>query len=123
VLASTQELHEKIHELCLRVRSLEDGLRLSHARTPNAAEPHPLLADELLKIKMPLQRDVPTARPSHGGPGGGGGGGAGGSDDDDNEGGTVVDAVGSLSISYSGLTKYYGNAANSWVRRLCIRPR
>ncbi|EIN06066.1 hypothetical protein PUNSTDRAFT_54365 [Punctularia strigosozonata HHB-11173 SS5] len=126
VLASTQDLHEKIHELCLRVRSLEDGLRASH-RGP---EPHPLLADELLKIKMPLQRDVPPAHrhpgfngqnaQNNGGGGGGGGGGRfggeGGSEEEGEggEGAEVVDAVGSLSISFSGRTKYYGNAANSW---------
>jgi len=99
VLASTQELHEKISELANRVRELEDALRASHHHL--STEPHPLLSEDLLKIKMPLQRDV------------------------NNKGSTitikeeenpdVVDAFGSLSIAISGKTKYYGHTANSWV--------
>ena len=102
VLASTQELHEKISELANRVRSLEDALRADHAQL--TSEPHPLLNEDLLKIKAPLQREVPTFRspPSN--------------QTKDEEGGPeVVDAFGSLSISLSGRTKYFGHSANSWV--------
>ncbi|KAL1667836.1 fungal-specific transcription factor domain-containing protein [Schizophyllum commune] len=101
VLASTQELHEKISELANRVRSLEDALRADHAQL--TSEPHPLLNEDLLKIKAPLQREVPTFRspPSN--------------QTKDEEGGPeVVDAFGSLSISLSGRTKYFGHSANSW---------
>jgi hypothetical protein len=62
VLASTQELHEKITELCSRVRDLEDALRTSHSK--NSTEPHPLLTDELLRIKAPLQRESPPRNPT-----------------------------------------------------------
>ena len=47
VLASTQDLHEKINQLANRVRELEDALRTSH--TLHSLEPHPLLSDELLR--------------------------------------------------------------------------
>ena len=56
VLANTESLHEKIGELSLRVRSLEDALRVGDGGFNNEA--HPLLSDELLKIKNPLEREV-----------------------------------------------------------------
>ena len=46
--------------LANRVRQLEDGLADSHSR--NSHTPHPLLSEELLQIKRPLERerqDVP----------------------------------------------------------------
>lgn len=102
VLASTQELHEKITELCTRVRELEDALRASHNQT--ASDTHPLLSEDLLRVKAPLQRDVSlrshtiTNQPE---------------DDDTNP--DDVDSFGTLSISHTGQTKYYGQPANSWV--------
>uniref|UniRef100_A0A0W0FX10 Zn(2)-C6 fungal-type domain-containing protein n=1 Tax=Moniliophthora roreri TaxID=221103 RepID=A0A0W0FX10_MONRR len=100
VLASTQELHEKIHELANRVRELEDALRVDHAQITN--EQHPLLSEDLLKIKAPLQREVPALR-----------NGAVKQEEESNP--DVVDAFGSLSISMSGKTKYFGHIANSWL--------
>ena len=102
VLASTQELHEKIAELAQRVRDLEDALRVTHSQL--SSQGHPLLSDELLKIKAPLQRDPPANKCA-----------ALKSEDTNVE---VIDAFGSLSISVSGRTTYYGSIANSWVR-LC----
>ncbi|KAF9258728.1 hypothetical protein L218DRAFT_964266 [Marasmius fiardii PR-910] len=99
VLASTQELHEKIHELANRVRELEDALRADHARLTH--EQHPLLSDDLLKIKAPLQREVSQRN------------GAPKQEEESNP--DVVDAFGSLSISISGKTKYFGQIANSWL--------
>lgn len=101
VLASTTELHEKISELSQRVRQLEDGLRESHAKT--STEGHPLLADDLLKVKMPLQREPPSHR----------NGGMGIKEEENPP--EALDAFGSLSISLSGRTKYFGHIANSWV--------
>ncbi|KAJ4464687.1 fungal-specific transcription factor domain-containing protein [Lentinula lateritia] len=101
VLASTQELHEKIHELSNRVRELEDGLRSDHIQLTN--EPHPLLSEELLKIKAPLQREPPAARSLNGAI----------KDEESNP--DVVDAFGSLSISLSGKAKFFGQTANSWL--------
>jgi hypothetical protein len=101
VLASTTELHEKISELSQRVRELEDGLRVSHAKT--ATDNHPLLADDLLKVKMPLQREPSSLR----------NGGMGIKEEENPP--ESLDAFGSLSISLSGRTKYFGHIANSWV--------
>jgi len=102
VLASTQELHEKIGELATRVRQLEDGLRSSHAQL--SSESHPLLSEELLRIKAPLQREAAplrnntqiTVKEEEPNP-------------------DVVDAFGSLSITLSGRAQYFGQIANSWV--------
>ncbi|KAH9479629.1 putative transcriptional regulatory protein C1F7.11c [Psilocybe cubensis] len=100
VLASTQELHEKISELATRVRELEDALRASHSHL--STEPHPLLSEELLKIKAPLQRDINSIKPS-----------AAVTVKEEEQNPDVVDAFGSLSIALSGKTKYFGQTANS----------
>jgi hypothetical protein len=98
VLASTTELHEKILQLANRVRQLEDGLRSTHSQISH--EPHPLLADDLLKIKAPLQREPPTTR---GAP----------SIKEEEGNPPLVDAFGALSIDISGGTSYFGHVASS----------
>ncbi|KAJ7880285.1 fungal-specific transcription factor domain-containing protein [Mycena olivaceomarginata] len=98
VLADTEVLHDKIGELANRVRQLEDGLAQSHSL--HSLQPHPLLAAELLKIKRPLERerlDAPKEQKPE--------------VNSNNEG---VDAMGSLSISDGGRSKFFGQAANSW---------
>ncbi|EEB94951.1 hypothetical protein MPER_06158, partial [Moniliophthora perniciosa FA553] len=55
VLANTEVLHDKITELATRVRTLEDALAQSHSI--NSLHPHPLLSEELLQIKRPLERE------------------------------------------------------------------
>ncbi|KAJ6591842.1 fungal-specific transcription factor domain-containing protein [Mycena vulgaris] len=97
VLANTEVLHDKIGELATRVRQLEDGLSQSHAQ--HSLQPHPLLAPNLLNIKRPLERERLDAPPKQEKP------------DSSNEG---VDAMGSLSISEGGRSKFFGQAANSW---------
>jgi hypothetical protein len=76
---------------------------------------HPLLTEELLKIKAPLQRDVPSTKSTINAtslplpndiP----------KEEEEFNNPTLVDAFGSLSISLSGGVKYYGHIANSWVR-------
>ncbi|KAG0709151.1 fungal-specific transcription factor domain-containing protein [Suillus ampliporus] len=101
VLASTQELHEKISELCQRVRDLEDALRHSHSVI--STDRHHLLTDELLQVKSPLQREPPNSRnmPRC-------------EAKEEEQNGEVVDAFGSLSINASGGAKYFGSIANSW---------
>ena len=101
VLASTQDLHEKISELSTRVRELEDGLRASHAQ--HSTTQHPLLAEDLLRIKAPLQREG-LSLPTNG---------------SDEQGGDVVDSFGSLSISDTGRTNFFGQATSSFVSHLC----
>jgi hypothetical protein len=102
VLASTQELHEKITELCSRVRDLEDALKTAHAQ--NSSEPHPLLSDEFLRIKAPLQREAPPRNPTT----------INQQEEENNP--DVIDSFGTLAINVEGHTSYYGQFANSWVR-------
>jgi hypothetical protein len=54
--ARTLELRTNLESLAQRVRDLEDALRAAHAL--NASERHPLLEDELLKVKDPYLQDV-----------------------------------------------------------------
>ncbi|OBZ66412.1 GTP-binding protein Rho3 [Grifola frondosa] len=102
VLASTQDLHEKINQLATRVRELEDALRVSHGL--HSLESHPLLSEDLLRIKAPIQRDnlLQNATSSTNGS----------SHDDQNA--DVVDSFGSLAISDTGRTNYFGQATSSW---------
>ncbi|TFK74894.1 hypothetical protein BDN72DRAFT_787970 [Pluteus cervinus] len=102
VLASTQELHEKISQLATRIRDLEDALRASHAQL--SPDPHHLLGEELLRIKAPLQREPPAQRNSNNT----------NNTREEEQNPDVVDAFGSLSVSLSGRAKYYGSTAGSW---------
>ncbi|KXN89389.1 hypothetical protein AN958_05762 [Leucoagaricus sp. SymC.cos] len=97
VLANTEALHEKINDLAIRIRSLEDALADSHNRFSDQA--HPLLSDELLQIKRPLERermDVTTVK------------------EEKTEQSDSIDAMGSLSISQDGRSTFFGTTANSW---------
>lgn len=55
MLANTEDLHDKISQLATRVRQLEDALAHSHGMS--SLHPHPLLSEELLQIKRPLERE------------------------------------------------------------------
>ncbi len=103
MLASTQELHEKITDLCARVRDLEDALRTAHAL--NSTEPHPLLTDDLLRVKAPLQREAPPRNPTT----------INQQEEENNP--DVIDSFGTLAINGAGHTSYHSQFANSWVRR------
>ncbi|KAF5383588.1 hypothetical protein D9615_003709 [Tricholomella constricta] len=97
VLANTESLHEKINQLSNRVRQLEDALAQSHAL--HSSFTHPLLTDDLLQIKRPLERerlDQPNGKDEKG-------------DLNDN-----IDSMGSLSISHGGRSTFFGQTANSW---------
>ncbi|EAU90340.1 hypothetical protein CC1G_09022 [Coprinopsis cinerea okayama7 len=96
VLANTEVLHDKINLLANRVRALEDALAQSHSLNSNGV--HPLLTEELLQIKRPLERERPDEASKEG----------------KSEGGETIDALGSLSISQSGRSTFFGTAANSW---------
>lgn len=97
--------HEKIAELSSRVRDLEDGLQKAHSATSSI--PHSLLSDELLLLKLPtLQRDI--SRPQNAA--------AAVVPPEEETPLDDVDSFGTLSVSRSGQTKYYGTFANSWVR-------
>ena len=62
ILANTEVLHDKIGVLSSRVRQLEDAL--SEAYSMYSGERHPLLSDELLQIKRPLERESRNEMPS-----------------------------------------------------------
>jgi hypothetical protein len=62
ILANTEVLHDKIGVLSSRVRQLEDAL--SEAYAMYNSERHPLLSDELLQIKRPLERESRNEIPS-----------------------------------------------------------
>ncbi|KAK7445467.1 hypothetical protein VKT23_014886 [Stygiomarasmius scandens] len=97
VLANTEVLHDKIGELATRVRQLEDALAESHGRS--SMHSHPLLSEQLLQIKRPLERerlDVPPLK------------------DEKPENTDTIDAMGSLSISHNGRSTFFGQTANSW---------
>ncbi|KAF8074745.1 hypothetical protein FPV67DRAFT_1408589 [Lyophyllum atratum] len=97
VLANTESLHEKINQLSNRVRQLEDALSQSHAL--HSSFSHPLLTDDLLQIKRPLERerlDLPNGKDEKGDPN------------------DSIDSMGSLSISHGGRSTFFGQTANSW---------
>ncbi|KAI0349656.1 hypothetical protein OH77DRAFT_1499462 [Trametes cingulata] len=95
VLANTEALHDKITILANRVRSLEDALE--EVQSSVSSQPHPLLTDELRALKRPLERETPEEQAQ------------------EQEQETVESInVGSLSITESGHTKFYGGMANAW---------
>lgn len=96
VLANTEALHEKIQELSNRVRELEDALAEAHIAR-GATEQHPLLSHDLLQIKRPLEREAPEIVKE--------------AEVDTAE---AIDLIGSLNISESARTKFYGGLANAW---------
>lgn len=49
ILANTEQLHEKIHQMSERIRQLEDTVEGFQAQ--NSSSQHPLLHKELLSIK------------------------------------------------------------------------
>ena len=71
ILANTEQLHEKINQLCDRVKLLEEALEVLQARS--SPDTHPLLAPELLRIKSTFSIEtegIPSSLPlpvnSHG---------------------------------------------------------
>ncbi|TBU30737.1 hypothetical protein BD311DRAFT_754294 [Dichomitus squalens] len=95
VLANTEALHDKITVLANRVRALEDALEEAHSNL--SSEAHPLLSNELRALKRPLERESPEEQ----------------AQEQEQE---VVESinVGSLSISESGHTQFFGGMANAW---------
>lgn len=51
ILASTEELYQQNEKLGSRIRDLENALAALHASTSDI--PHPLLAEDLLSLKVP----------------------------------------------------------------------
>ncbi|KAJ7729104.1 fungal-specific transcription factor domain-containing protein [Mycena maculata] len=57
VLANTEELHDRIENLCARIRELEDALRVLQESVTD--RPHPLLRTDLLHIKTHTSQTSP----------------------------------------------------------------
>ncbi|KIM68627.1 hypothetical protein SCLCIDRAFT_13431 [Scleroderma citrinum Foug A] len=90
VLADTEDLHRKIGEMGLRIRQLEDALSILQMGT--SSDVHPLLTEDLLAIKygpetLPASRD-PTG----------------------DHHGASVGAFGTLTITDSGESNYFGQS-------------
>ncbi|KAF9078127.1 fungal-specific transcription factor domain-containing protein [Rhodocollybia butyracea] len=97
VLANTEDLHDKISQLATRVRQLEDAL--AHSHSMSSPQPHPLLSDDLLQIKRPLERERMDAVQIK---------------EKKLDANDTIDAMGSLSISDGGRSTFFGQTANSW---------
>ncbi|KIY71266.1 hypothetical protein CYLTODRAFT_390655 [Cylindrobasidium torrendii FP15055 ss-10] len=97
ILADTDKLHRKIADMSTRIRQLEDALAIMHATQHSTR--HPLLHDDLLKIKFgaeaPLEhRESSAPKPVEGRQ-------------------ESLDALGTLTLSDSGSTRYFGRSAGS----------
>ncbi|KAJ3931991.1 MAG: fungal-specific transcription factor domain-containing protein [Lentinula lateritia] len=95
VLAATEHLHRRISRLSGRIRELENALANIHNKyAPDGDQPHPLLENDwLLEVEE-------------------------GADDDElepgsNRTGDVIDALGTLSISNHGISRFFGPTGGS----------
>ncbi|KAL0954268.1 hypothetical protein HGRIS_005396 [Hohenbuehelia grisea] len=97
ILADTEQLHHKIAEMSHRIRQLEDGLAILQATV--SSERHPLLSDELIKIKFgaetltkaEMKAEMKTEETEK----------------------QSIDALGTLTLDDTGETKYFGRSAGS----------
>ncbi|KAF8798605.1 hypothetical protein BYT27DRAFT_7203180 [Phlegmacium glaucopus] len=96
ILADTEQLHEKIYEMSNRIRQLEDALAILQSSVSD--QRHPLLSDELLKVKFGSEsinvRETPTS-------------------DEDHAPQKSIDALGTLTLGSSGKLQYLGRSAGS----------
>ena len=92
---------EHVPDFFKKETTLEDALRTAHNKS--SSDEHPLLSEELLRIKAPLQREAAPRNPivinEH-------------EEEADPD---VVDSFGTLRIARTGFTNYHAQSANSWV--------
>ncbi|KAL7284825.1 hypothetical protein ACG7TL_002135 [Trametes sanguinea] len=117
ILADTDRLHGKIAEMSDRIRQLEDALGILQSSVTR--EPHPLLNNDLLKIKSGLELHSASQL--------GGGGGGGGteyqeSEEPEAEEAQYVEAFGTLAVRDDGAATFYGRSAGSESLLLDERP-
>ena len=93
MLAATEHLHHRITRLSARIRELEDALAKLQAE--RSTDPHPLLHEDLIE-----EVDSPMTD---------GEGAAGHARD-------AIDALGTLSISDTGISRFFGPTGGSEVR-------
>jgi hypothetical protein len=102
ILADTEQLHRKIADMSNRIRRLEDALTILQATVSD--ERHPLLEDDLLKIKFgPEAPEGRSCRTQE--------------DQATKQQQQSIDALGTLALGNSGEVKYFGRSAGSEVRR------
>ncbi|KDQ19099.1 hypothetical protein BOTBODRAFT_483871 [Botryobasidium botryosum FD-172 SS1] len=121
ILANTEELHNKISELQDRIISLEEALSSLQATVSN--EPHPLLREDLLRIKASIT--ATTAAPEASTSTGESKAGVSvklpklvakpptGNDSAEEEGPEVLSAFGTLKIDDQGKSRYFGSLAGA----------
>lgn len=102
VLANTEELHAKILEMSERIRQLENAVSSS----TQGQEPHPLLREDLLLIKVPIEfrNDSSPKLPSAESP-----------PRDKDTFPTLLDAFGTLKIGVDGHSRFFGQTARTEV--------
>ncbi|KAJ3512326.1 hypothetical protein NLJ89_g3583 [Agrocybe chaxingu] len=98
ILADTEQLHEKIYEMSNRIRQLEDALAILQANVSD--QRHPLLSDDLLKIKFGSEALNARGEPPL-------------SKDEDAATTKSIDALGTLTLGSSGDVQYFGRSAGS----------
>ncbi|KAH9479083.1 putative transcriptional regulatory protein C1F7.11c [Psilocybe cubensis] len=98
ILADTQQLHDKIYEMSNRIRQLEDALAILQSTVTD--QRHPLLSDELLRIKF--GSEAINARKA-----------SADNADEDNSTAKSIDALGTLTLGSSGEVQYFGGSAGS----------
>lgn len=92
VLAATDHLHKRISKMTERIRQLEDALAIMQGSVSD--EPHPLLRDELLSLKVDKGEEKK---------------------DDSNETPRGIDGLGTLSINDRGNAHFFGSSGGSEV--------
>lgn len=98
MLADTAQLHQKIYEMSKRIRQLEEAL--SAFQSGVSAQPHPLLSDDLLLVK--LGPETQQTEDLH-------------QDSSEDALADAMDAFGTLAIGESGEFRYFGRSGGSEV--------
>ncbi|KAF8888044.1 fungal-specific transcription factor domain-containing protein [Infundibulicybe gibba] len=96
ILADTEQLHRKIAEMSHRIRQLEDALAILQSTV--SGDRHPLLEDDLLKIKFGAE--ALTSQHSS-------------SNEEEEPSRRSIDALGTLTLDDAGEVKYFGRSAGS----------
>ncbi|GJJ12435.1 hypothetical protein Clacol_006677 [Clathrus columnatus] len=103
VLANTEELHAKILDMSERIRQLENAISSSMP----GSEPHPLLREDLLLIKVPIEfrndGNSPPSEPQDA------------LSKDKEAFPTLLDAFGTLKIGADGHSRFFGQTARTEV--------
>src|SRR5712675_3041239 len=98
VIAATEHLHRRIARMGDRIRQLEDALALLHAST--SKEPHPLLSEKAMAVDGENLDDKLQ-------------------DSEDEGTGQVSRALGTLSVSDRGLSRFFGSTGGSDLLLVC----